>query len=175
MTGPQGAGMMGPQVTSLLIGLAVAAALMVVRNRRPRPLRLDRLWLRPLVACAMVAIALYQTPPPLTVLSIGAIALALALGFGMGWQRGRFMQIEVDPVSHAVTARMSSIGTVFVLVLFAGRMVLGTSLIQSNAAAQDVTVAADALLILAGTMMIAQQVEISLRARRLLAQARAGA
>ncbi len=99
----------------LLLPLLIAGLVLVLRNRQARPLRLERLWLRPVISAAMVAFVLYQLPPPFTPVSIAIMALGLIVGAAVGWQRGRFMRLEVHPETHAVMARMSSLGMIFVL------------------------------------------------------------
>ncbi len=99
---------------------------------------------------------------------------ALAIGAALGWQRGRFIRIEVDPDTHAITARASPIGMVFILALMATRFALRGALVQNSAAFQLSAIAVtDALLVFAVGMMATQNLEMWLRARRLLAEAQA--
>ena len=159
-----------PPASSMIVSLVLIAAVLMLRNRRARPLRIDRLWLRPAISVVFAASFLFVYPPPVTPLSVAIVFFGLVVGAAVGWQRGRFMRIEVDPVSHAMTARMSQLGMILVLAFFALRYwVRGTSLGPLPAA--SIT---DGLMISAAAMMLAQQVEVSLRARRLLAEARAG-
>ncbi|HSZ51181.1 MAG TPA: hypothetical protein VK801_06390 [Caulobacteraceae bacterium] len=158
-----------PPVSSMIVSLVLIAAVLVLRNRRARPLRIDRLWLRPAISIAFALVFLFSYPPPLTALSASVVFLGLVVGVAVGWQRGRFMRIEVDPVSHAMTARMSQLGMILVVAFFAARYYLRGRFLGPVPAA-SVT---DALMISAASMMLAQQVEVSLRARRLLAEARA--
>jgi hypothetical protein len=166
---PLSEGLGGPRAGSMVVTLAVVALVLVLRNSRPRPLKLERLWLRPLLSLVMVGAFFSEFPPRLEASIVAGILLGAVAGVAIGWQRGRFMHIEVDPVTHNVTGRMSQIGVIFVLAIFLGRYLLRGVLTGPAAAAVT-----DGLVTLSAGMMVTQQVEVGLRARRLLAQARAG-
>jgi hypothetical protein len=161
-----------PQLTSIVVTLVVVGAILLLRNRRPRPLRLDRLWLRPALAGLAVVYIFAQAPPPLTAASLAALAAALLIGAALGWQRGKFMRIEVDPVTHAATARMSPIGMIFVLALVGLRIWLRQSAAIGATGGLSAAVITDALMLFAGATMAVQQIEVTLRAHRLLAAAK---
>ncbi len=163
---PQGAGAL-----RFLLPLVVVGVLLLLRNRQARPLRLERLWLRPVFSALIVVMVLTQLPPPLDPVSLAILALGLAIGAAVGWQRGRFMQLEVHPETHAVMARMSSLGMLFVLVVIGLRMWVSTTMIGQRMGGVSAATVTDSLMILAGAMMLVQQIEVSLRARRLLAEA----
>jgi hypothetical protein len=84
------------------------------------------------------------------------------------------MSLEVHPETHAVMARMSSLGMIFVLAVIGLRMWLATTLAGAPVAGLSAATVTDSLMILAGAMMLTQQVEVSLRARRMLAEAQMG-
>ena len=156
---------------ALIMTIVIAAVVLFLRNRKPRTLRLERLWVRPLISVGMVALVLYEIPPPLTAMNIALLIVGLVFGAALGWQRGRFMQIEVHPETHVVTARISILGSVFVLGLIALRMLLRQNV--ASLGGVSAAVATDALIVMAGAMMLVQQIEVSLRGRGLLAQAQA--
>jgi hypothetical protein len=158
----------------VLLPLLVVGVVLALRNRQARPLRLERLWLRPLMSVMVVAWVLYTLPPPLTPVSLAILTLGLVVGVAIGWQRGRFMRLEVHPATRAVMARMSSLGMIFVLAVIGLRMWLATTLAGAPVAGLSAATVTDSLMILAGAMMLTQQVEVSLRARRLLAEAQMG-
>lgn len=162
------------QTYGLLIAVAVAMLIAVMRNRQPRKLRIEALWIRPLIFLALLATTAVAAPPPLTAVSLTLMIAAAGIGAALGWQRGRFIKIEVDAETHALTSRASPIGVVFILVLLVMRVALRGALIQ-NAAALRVSAiaAAEAVLVLAVSMMVVQGFEMWLRARRLLEAARA--
>lgn len=162
----------GPQSVSLVVALAILVAVLLLRNRRPRALRVERLWIRPLLFLAIFVSTLAAAPPPVTPTSFAVLAAALVVGGALGWQRGRFIHIEVDPTSHDLTSRVSPVGLVFVLALVLVRTGMRSAL-TGNAALGGLSaaLAADALIGLAAAMMAVQSLEMWLRARRLLAQA----
>lgn len=158
----------------VVIAVAVALIVLLLRNRRPRRLRVEFLWVRPVVFLGLLAAMAFVSPPPLTSTAIGLAIVALVLGGALGWQRGRFMRIEVDPETHALTSRASPVGLVFVLALLAIRLGLRGALNENAARLHFPALAiTDALVAFAAAMMTAQGVEMWLRARRLLAQAKA--
>jgi hypothetical protein len=157
---------------TLLFG--VVLLLLVLRNRRPRPLRVELLWIRPVLLLIIFGLGASRAPPPLTLLDLTVFAAAAAMGVALGWQRGRFMRIDVDPETHAVTSRASVFGIVFVLGVLLLR-VLATGAMRDNAAQLPISpiVGSDALVVLVVAMVATQGVEMWIRARRLLAQAQA--
>jgi hypothetical protein len=162
------------QVASVVITLVVVVAALMLRNRRPRRLRLEAMWIRPVIFLVLIAVSAFAAPPPLTPVSLAIMALALVVGAGLGWQRGRFMRIEVHPETHDITSRASPIGMLFILAVVAARMGLRGMAYESRGLAGLSTAAiASALILLVGAMMIAQSVEMWLRARKLLADAQA--
>ena len=115
---------------------------------------------------------LLAAPPQITAVNVALLVGALVAGCALGWQRGRFMRIKVDPETHDLTSRASPLGVVFILVLLAARMGLRGGLATSSPMAGLPALAvADALILFAVGMMVTQGLEMWLRARRLLARA----
>jgi hypothetical protein len=164
----------GGQITRIVITLAVVMVVMLARNQRARRLRLTALWIRPLIFLVLIGVSAVVAPPPITPLSVAIMALALAVGAAIGWQRGRLMRIEVHPETHDITSRASPIGMIFILAIVALRVGLRDVAFETRGASGLPTAAiASALILLVGAMMIAQSVEMWIRARRLLADAQA--
>jgi len=165
----------GPQNISLLIGMAVAVSIVLLRNRQARRLRVELLWIRPLVFTAITVAALVAEPPVLTPLALAIMVVGLALGCGLGWQRGRLMHIEVDPQTHMLRSQASPLGLVFILVLLVARFGLRTVMAQY---AHDwhlpLVAVSDAFLLFLVGLLSTQALEMWLRAGRLLTEARAG-
>jgi hypothetical protein len=163
----------GPgQTYGMIITVIVVLAILFLRNRRPRKLRVEMLWLRPVFFVFIVAATLAAAPPPITLLSVATMTLAVAVGIALGWQRGRFMRIDVDPETHALTSRASPVGMIFILAILALRIGLRDVVMQSRSAFGIPTAAiTDGLVLLLGAMIITQSLEMWLRARRLLAEA----
>ncbi len=164
----------GAQPYSLLIGVGIALVVVLLRNSRPRKLKIERMWLFPLVYVVMLAAFFYAEPPPITGVSMAILGLSLVVGCALGWQRGRFMRIDIDPDTHEMTSRASVVGIAFIMVVMVARMALRT-LLQEHASFLHVpTIAfADGLVLLAVGMLSTQRLEVWLRARQLLENARA--
>ena len=164
----------GAQGSGLIISVIVVLGIVLLRNSRPRKLRIERLWVRPMIFIALLALTLAAAPPPISLASIVALTSALVAGCALGWQRGRFMRIEVDPQTEDLTSRASPLGVIFILVLVVVRMGLrGVVPRTGMLGGLPALTIADALIVLAVGMIVTQGLEMWLRARRLLAQAQA--
>ena len=169
-----GSGMQsGGQLYGFGITLLIAVAVLAMRNRRPRRLRLEAMWIRPLIFLALIGLTFASVPLDLDALVISVLTLALILGVGLGWLRGSLMRIEVHPETHDISAQASVVGMVFILGLLALRTSLRSAAASSSIAGLPASALADALILFAGAMMITQSVEMFLRARKLLAEAQA--
>lgn len=156
----------------LIVGLAFAVAILLLRNRKPRPLKIKWLWVRPVSFGVMSAAALIASPPPLDATSCAVIALAIVVGAGLGWQRGRFIHIDVHPETHDLTTRVSPIGLLFIVAIVIGRFGLRAGASSVSRLHISLVAVSDAIVLLLGAMMVAQGTEIFLRARKVLAEAR---
>lgn len=152
----------------------IAVAMVVLRNSRERRLKVERLWISPVLFLALTALILANQPTPGAAM-LALEAAALALGALAGWWRGRLTRIAVDPATHALTSKTSPLGMLLILGLFAVRYGL-RSLGAQTAGALHVSalLLTDVLMLLAVGIVCAQRLEIALRARRLLNEARAG-
>ncbi len=162
----------GGQGVGLLIGLVIALAILFLRNRKPRPLKIEWLWVRPLIFLALMASSLIATPPPLDARSVSLLLVAAIAGAGVGWQRGRFIHIDVHPETHELTTRVSPIGLLFLVAIVVGRIGLRAGMGEASQMHISLAAVSDAIVLLLGAMMVAQSCEIWLRARRVLAEAR---
>jgi hypothetical protein len=158
-----------------LVTYAITAVVIVVvmalrwrRMSRQLPLKLERLWILPAVYLVVVVVTFSQFPP--VGWGWGFCAVALLLGAALGWQRGKLMRIEVDPVSHALSQTSSPAAVLFILAIVVLRQGArgATGWMHLNAMAMT-----DMLMALALGLFAAQRIEMFLRARRLLAAARA--
>jgi hypothetical protein len=150
-------------------------AMVVLRNSRARRLRVETLWITPVMILVLVGLALSQAGMP-TPGMMAIDLLALGVGAALGWWRARLTQIAVDPQTHQLTSRASPIGMLLILGIFAIRYGLRAYAAQ-NAASLHVSVnaVADAALVITVGLVCAQRLEIALRASRLLAEARSAA
>jgi hypothetical protein len=163
------------RLMSYVVMAVVVAGVLFLRMRRlskAQPLKLERLWIVPTVLVVGVAIALSQAPPR------GSdwlwLGLALVIGGGFGWLRGSTMAIAVDEQTHALNVRASPAAMLFLVALVAVRYGLRSAL-TTNASTLHLSVAliTDASLMFAVGLLGVQRVEMAIRARRLLAAAKA--
>ncbi|RAK52072.1 CcdC protein domain-containing protein [Phenylobacterium deserti] len=151
----------------------VIIALALLRNARSRRLRVERLWVGPVLILLAAALAITHTPSPGFV-TFTAWSLAFIAGSALGWWRGRFTHITVDAETHALTSRTSPLGLLLILAVFAIRALLRGAL-ADNAASLHVSLAeiSDGFLLFAVGVVCTHRLEIALRATRLLKEARA--
>jgi len=157
----------------LLVPIAVAAMVILLRNARPRRLRVEGLWIIPVVYVGILVALLAAAPPPLTPLAIGVLAAGAAIGSAIGWQRGRFTRIDLDPQTHEMTSRASVVGIAFIMIVLLARVGLRSMVAEGQLSiGVPPLVLADGLLVLAVFMLSVQRLEIWIRASRMLAEAR---
>lgn len=159
----------------MLVPIAIAAMVILLRNARPRRLRVEGLWIIPVVYIAILVALLAAAPPPVTPVAIGVLVAGAVIGGVIGWQRGRFTKIDLDQQTHEMTSRASVVGIAFIMIVLLARVGLRSMVAQGqlNIGVPPLVVA-DGLLVLAVFMLSVQRVEIWLRASRMLAEARAG-
>jgi hypothetical protein len=170
---PPGALDGGPGVWTYLIPLLVLG-IAILRNSRTRTLRVERLWISPAIVMALAIVAFSLNPPP-GPLGLGLDLGALSIGVLLGWWRGRASRFTVDPETHVVTSKVSPAGMLIILGIFALRYAL-RGLLGAPASPVHITAAeaTDSLLLLAVAVVSAQRLEWWIRARRMIAEARAG-
>ena len=161
-------------LATYLLPLGVAAVIIVLRNSRPRRLKIERLWTLPVIYVLLVAASLAEAPPPLTPVSIAILVGAFAIGAAIGWQRARFTQIHIHPETHDLTSRSSPIGILFIFAILVVR-VAGRDLLAGSAETMHLPLIAitDGFLLLAIAMLTVQRLEVWQRASRMLAEAKA--
>ena len=76
----------GASLASYLVPLAVVALVIVLRNSRPRRLKIERLWTLPAIYVVLAIAALYEAPPPVTPVSIAILVVA-----GENFELGRLI------------------------------------------------------------------------------------
>jgi len=158
--------------STLLIPL-IAIGIVMLRGMQARRLRVETLWVAPVLILTLIGLALSQEGT-LTPLGIAVDLAALAVGALLGWWRARFTRITVDPETHELTRQGSPLGMLVILGLFAVRYALRTYAVEGASALHlSVTVITDALLVMTVGLVCAQRLEIALRAMRLLNEARA--
>lgn len=163
-----------PQTTSYLIAGVVLLVVMVLRLRRagrPRRLRVERLWVVPAILLVLTILTFAEAPPSLA--AVAASTVALLIGAAVGWQRGRLMRITVDPETHELNQASSAGAMLFIvaiiLVRFGARALAESGTLPVHA---DPRAMSDVLLSFAFGMFGVARLEMFLRAKRLLAEAR---
>jgi len=160
-------------ILQYLIPIALFGVIFALRARRMsqmRPLKLEMLWVVPAMYVAIVAANFIAKPP--TAMAWIASLVALVAGAAVGWQRGRLMQIHVDPETHALNQKGSPWAILFLLAIFGIKFALQG---EGHALGFDVMLVTDAALAFALGMFATTRLEMYLRAKRLLAEAQAGA
>jgi membrane protein CcdC involved in cytochrome C biogenesis len=156
---------------SYAITIVIVLAVLALRMRgmsKMRPLKLETLWVVPVLYLAVAVMMFFQLPPAGWVAVASAIGLVLGAAFG--WQRGKMMQIHVDPETHALNQKASPAAMFFLIALILVRMGAKTILgAESNVSPAMLT---DPLIAFALGMFTLQRVEMYLRAGRLLDEAR---
>ena len=156
-----------------IIPILVIAVVMALRFRsmgRARRLRLEILWIVPVLYLAVAGL-LFATMTPH---GLGWLwsAIALLVGAALGWQRGKTMRIEVDPETHTLNQRASPAAMLFILAIVAARYALREA--ASFGGAAVVALATDCLVAFALGLLSMTRLEMYLRGSRLLAEARRG-
>lgn len=161
---------MTPQQIIPLAVIPVVLVLVLLRNRRPRILRPRWMWVVPLLILFGIGSGLYFTPhAPFGPAAYAAFAGALALGALAGWWRGKTVTIQ-KTADGTLMAQASPFGLILIVALVAGRTGL-RSLMESQAGSWhvDAVVITDAFMLFAVGLVVAQRLEMFIRARQVLA------
>jgi membrane protein CcdC involved in cytochrome C biogenesis len=148
--------------------VAAVIGLRLLRMRGTRRLRLETLWILPALYGAGVVAMFAWRPPSGNGCAIAAAALLV--GVAIGWYRGTMMAIAVDPETHALSQRASPAAIILLFGLLVLRRIAMAEFVGPGF---NVMLVTDVLLALALGLIAATRIEMALRARRLLAQARA--
>ncbi|BCW90710.1 hypothetical protein sos41_38850 [Alphaproteobacteria bacterium SO-S41] len=165
---------MTPQMAPYLVAPLIVL-IMIFRLRRvnaTRALRLEWLWVMPVIMIAMAGFLLAQLPPHGS--EWAWLGLAAIIGGAVGWYRGKMMRITLDPETHALSQQVSPAAMIFIVVLIAVRYG-ARALMNEQADAWHISplFITDIFLVFVVGMLAMTRVEMALRARRMLAEARA--
>ena len=164
---------MTPQQYIPLIAVGVALVLILIRNRAPRTLRPQLLWVAPAIIIPLMGLAIWGTSmshsavhAPFLPLDWIVLAIGLILGGVAGWWRGKMTTIEKH-ADGTLKAQASPIGMILVVGLLLGRRAL-SAFLEPHAAALglNATAVADTFLVFVVGMIVLQRVEMYIRARR---------
>ncbi len=156
-----------------LIAIAVVIPLVLLRNRRPRTLRPQSMWIVPLMVVAAISAGLWAMSmggrghAPVEPLSLLILAVGLALGCAFGWQRGRMTTIFKEP-DGTLKAQASPIGLVIIIAILIARQTLRPWL-EAHAADWHVNPLAilEAFMLFAAGTVVMQRIEMWIRARNI--------
>jgi len=157
-------------ITALVVGLVLFLRLR--RAGTMRRLRIETLWIMPAIFLIIFGLIFYEVPPHGT----GWLwcAVAVLAGGAVGWQRGRFVEIHVDPVTHELNQKTSAGAVLFILALMAGRYGLRYLMQLGDARWHlGILLVSSIFISFAFGTLTSFRLELYLRARRLLAAARA--
>ena len=169
-----------PQAQSQLIGLVVTLATLLPvlyfrlrKSMHARPLRLDHLWIRPLIFVLLAVVAIASSPVP-----AGDwlwLALSAAVGAALGWQWGKAMAIDVHPENGTLMTKGSQAAMLIFIVLIVARLGLRTGLqMEAGALHLSPSFIADIFVVFAAALFGVQTLEMFLRARRVLSRREVG-
>lgn len=167
---------MEPQTLAPLIALAIALPLILLRNRRPRTLRPQWMWVLPLIMAVLMGFAIWGTSmtpgmdhSPFGATDWGVMALGVVLGGVAGWWRGKMTTIEKH-ADGTLKAQASPIGLILIVGLLLGRRALSAWLEpHAEQLGLSALAVADAFLVFIAAMIILQRVEMWIRAKRIQA------
>jgi len=161
----------GNWLTALLpfVIIAVVLALRFRSMSRERPLKVETLWVVPVVYLLLVGSMLLALPPAPT--GWGLVAGGIVLGAVVGWHRGKMIRIERNAETGKLSQRASPVamlllGALVVLKLGARAIFGDSAAARPSSGAMLLT---DAFIGFALGLLSATRLELYLRARRILA------
>lgn len=158
-----------------LIVLAVVFPLILLRNRRPRTLRPQWMWVTPLIVTLAIGFGFWglsmsgRGASPTDPVSILILAAGLGLGGWAGWWRGKMTTIHKE-ADGVLKAQASPAGLILIIGLLLARRALEPWL-EAHAADWNINPLAvlEAFMLFAAAMVAVQRIEMWIRARRIQA------
>jgi Kef-type K+ transport system membrane component KefB len=168
--------------TPYLVPVLVVAlmARRLIRNA-PRRVKVNRMFILPLIAAVGTVATLAATPMP-ALIWIAGFAVAAALGAGVGFLTTHHQEFSLNTDTGEITSKATPIGTILIVPLFALRFGLKLAFPQLGGAGYgpphahpggDVIAWTDAGLIFSTAMLMARVATTWLRTRPLIAEHRA--
>ena len=146
---------------------------------KAQPLKLGRLWIRPAIILLAAAVIIFLPQPGQHVVrhflaqDWAWLAVAAVLGAGAGWHWGRTMAIEVHPHDGTLMVKggMAAVVVMGVLILF--RIGLRTGLrMEASSWHLDMVLISDASIVFSAFLFTFRAIEMFLRARRVMDEAK---
>ncbi|MDR3528379.1 MAG: DUF1453 family protein [Rhizomicrobium sp.] len=97
------------------------------RNAGGRPIKPQMLWLRPAILVVFLGLS-FLHPPVITPFSLAVFAVAAMLGIGFGYVLASHQTLTIDQATGTITSKMSPVGIVLFLGLFALRFAMRTAM-----------------------------------------------
>ena len=153
-----------PNLITICIVLLVLG-IRILRSRHPRPLRINRLWIAPVLAGSGIGLGLWFQPHvAFTVVDYLIFVAAMAAGAGVGMVRARSFKLTRDPETGQLMMQQHILAVLLIIGLVAGRSAVRNWAMQSgNAAAAGSII--DALMLFALALIVTQQAVTWRRAR----------
>jgi len=167
-----------PTNFSNLLPLALIALIVLRRAGREKTVRVERLWVTPLLSLIAVAMTLGQEPVP-GIAAIAIMTVGAVVGVGSGYLRALHLELNIDDKGK-VTSKATPIGTYLVAGFFLLRFALNYAInggwqpgpprfvnpIQNGGG--GVLRLADSALLFSTAMMVSKRAEMWKRARALV-------
>lgn len=161
----------GNWLTALLpfVIIAVVVGLRLRSMSRERPLKVETLWVVPVVYLALVGWMLFALPP--TVVGWGLLVLGLVVGAALGWHRGKLIRIDRNAETGELRQKASPLAMILLLALIAlklgARAIFGET--AAGHAASGAMLLTDTFIGFALGLLSATRLELYLRAKRIMA------
>jgi hypothetical protein len=166
---------MDRQTTTYLITFAVVALFMgfrIWRSSRAQKLKIERMWIRPAILLVILGVSIAGQPPTLDPITLAALAVVTVIGLALGLLRGRMVKVSIHPETHDLTSQQSPWGTMIFLAVMVVRT--GSRFVlrgEQEIAGIPVTDIIDGLTLAYAGSVVGLQIDIWMRARKLLADA----
>jgi hypothetical protein len=149
--------------------IAVVVGLRLRSMSRERPLKIETLWVVPVIYLVLVGWMLFALPP--TVAGWALVAVGIVIGAVLGWHRAKMIRIERNPETGELRQKASPLAMLLLVALIVlklgARAIFGeTAATQPGSSAMLLT---DAFIGFALGLLSATRLELYLRAKQLLA------
>ncbi len=146
---------------------------------KAQPLKLGRMWIRPATILLAAGLVVFLPQPGqhavrhFLATDWAWLALAAVLGGVAGWHWGRTMAIEVHPEDGTLMVKGGYAAVLVMGVLILFRMGLRTGLaVEGEAWNLDALLISDALIVFSAALFTLRAVEMYLRAKRVMGEAK---
>jgi hypothetical protein len=157
----------------LAVMLAVVFGLRVMRSRNARVLNLSYLWIVPVIIIAIAGFSIAKDGMPGTV-KMSEMAVGLLAGAIGGWWRGKGTRITYDSASGKLMAQQSMIALLILFVIVGARAFIQMG-VQTDPGMAQYKWLADGLLLFGVGFFGVSRIEMFLRGRKVLAEAKGAA